>query len=57
MTKYEFVKVNNHKSHLLMNCTCTFLEKLSAAIEDPIDKEWDKRNNCKDTIYAIKSID
>ena len=30
VTDYEFVKVNDHKSHLLMNCTD--LEKLGADI-------------------------
>ena len=33
VTDYEFVKVSDHKSHLLMNCTS--LEKLDAVIEDP----------------------
>ena len=45
VTEYEFVKVNEHKSHLLMNCTD--LEKLAAAMEDPFAKEWDQKNNCK----------
>ena len=31
VTDYEFVKVNDHKSHLLMNCT--ELEKLGAEIK------------------------
>ena len=33
VTDYEFVKVNDHKSHLLMNCTN--LEKLGAVMKDP----------------------
>ena len=33
VTDYEFVKVSDHKSYLLMNCTS--LEKLDAVIEDP----------------------
>ena len=41
VTDYEFVKVNNHKSHLLMNCTD--LEKLGAEMESPFAKEWDKK--------------
>ena len=52
---YEFVKVNDHKSHLLMNCTD--LEKLGTTMEDPICKEWDKKNNCKDTVYAIELVE
>ena len=41
VTDYEFVKVNKHKSHLLMNCTD--LEKLGAEMESPFAKEWDKK--------------
>ena len=41
VTDYEFVKVNEHKSHLLMNCT--ELEKLGAEIESPFAKELDKK--------------
>ena len=33
VTDYEFVKVNEHKSHLLMNCTD--LEKLGAEMQSP----------------------
>ena len=55
VTEYEFVKVNAHKSHLLMNCSD--LKKLEAAMEDPFAKEWDKKNNCKDTVYAINLVE
>ena len=54
VTYYEFVKVNDHKSHLLMNCTD--LEKLGITMEDPICKEWDEKNNCKDTVYSIELV-
>ena len=54
VTDYEFVKVNEHKSHLLMNCID--LEKLDAEMESPFAKEWDKKNNCKDTVYSIKLV-
>ena len=40
VTDYEFVKVNEHKSHLLMNCT--HLEKLGAEMKSPFAKEWKK---------------
>ena len=50
----EFVKVNEHKSHLLMKCTD--LGKLGAEMESPFAKEWDKKNNCKDTVYSIKLV-
>ena len=36
VTDYEFLKVSDHKSHLLMKCTS--LEKLEAVIEDPFVK-------------------
>ena len=41
VTDYEFVKVNDHKSHLLMNCTD--LEKLGTVMEGPFVTEWDKK--------------
>ena len=37
LTDYEFVKVNEHKSNLLMNCTD--LEKLGSEMESPLAKE------------------
>ena len=41
VTDYEFVKVNDHESHLLMNCKD--LEKLGVEMESPFAKEWDKK--------------
>ena len=41
VTDYEFVKVNEHKSHLLMNFTD--LEKLGAEMEFPFAKERDQK--------------
>ena len=41
VTDYEFVKVNELKSHLLMNCSD--LKKLGLEIESPFAKEWDKK--------------
>ena len=55
VTEYEFVKVNEYKSHLLINFTD--LEKLGAAMEDSFAKEWDKKNNCKDAVYAINLVE
>jgi len=37
ITDYEFVKVNDHKSHLLMHCTD--LEKLGVVMTDPFVTE------------------
>tara|TARA_B100000242_G_scaffold41657_1_gene24905 strand:+ start:263 stop:526 length:264 start_codon:yes stop_codon:yes gene_type:complete len=55
VTDYEFVKVSDHKSHLLMNCTS--LEKLGVIMEDPFVIEWDKKNYCKDTVYSIELVE
>jgi hypothetical protein len=55
VTDYEFVKVNENKSHLLMNCTN--LEKLGTVMEDPLIKEWDKKNKSKDTVYSIELVE
>ena len=49
---YGFVKVDEHKSHLLMNVLG--MEKLGAAMTCDFAIEWDKRNNCQDTIYKIE---
>ncbi len=54
VTDYEFVKVNDHKSHLLINLAD--LEKLGETMEDPFCKEWDKKNNCKDTVYSLEFV-
>ncbi len=54
VTDYEFAKVNENKSHLLMNCTD--LEKLGAVMTDPFVTEWDKKNNCRDTVYSIELV-
>ena len=55
VTDYEFVKVNDHKSYLLINCTN--LQKLGAVMKDPYVTEWDKKNNCKDTVYSIELVE
>ena len=55
VTDYEFVKVNDHKSHLLMNCTS--LKKLGLVMEDQLVKEWDKKNNCEDDVYSIELVE
>ena len=41
VTDDEFVKVNDHKSHLLMHYRD--LEKLGKKMESPFAKEWDKK--------------
>ncbi len=54
VTDYEFVKVNEHKSHLLMNCTD--LEKLDAEMESPFIKELDIKNYYKDIVCSIELV-
>jgi len=49
VTDYEFVKVNEHKSHLLMNCTD--LEKLGAEMQSP-----SQRNGIKKIIVRMPYI-
>ena len=44
-----------NKSHLLINCTD--LKKLGPEMESPFAKEWDKKNNCKDTVYSIELVE
>ena len=53
MTYYEFVRVNDHKSHYLLNCID--LEQLGSEMESPFAREWNK-NTCKDTVYAIELV-
>ena len=36
---------------------CTNLEKLGAVMKDPFVTEWDKKNNCKDTVYSIELVE
>ena len=54
VTEQEFVKVNNNKFYLLMNCT--YLKKFSTEMEQTFEKESDKKNDCKDTLYSIKLL-
>ena len=54
VTAYEFVKVDEHKSHLLMNVVN--MEKLEAAMTSTICVEWDKKNNCQDIVYKIELV-
>ena len=55
VSEFEFVKAGEHKSHLLMNVLDN--EALVAEMTSDAAKEWDKKNNCKDTIYAIELVE
>ena len=52
--EYEFVQAGEHKSHLLMNVLD--MEALEAEMTSDAAKEWDKKNNCNDTVYAIELV-
>ena len=54
VSEYEFVQAGEHKSHLLMNVLD--MEALEAEMSSEAAKEWDKKNNCKDTVYAIELV-
>jgi len=55
VTDYEFVKVNDHKAHTLIHITD--MDKFGASLESDEAKEFDKRNNCKDTVYTLDLIE
>jgi len=52
-TDYKFAKVNENKSHSLMNCT--YLEKLGAETIS-FHKGMAKKNNCEDAVCSLKLI-
>ena len=54
-SKYEIVKVNDHKAHTLIHITD--MDKFGASLESDEAKEFDKRNNCKDTVYTLDIIE
>ena len=55
VSEYEFVQAGEHKSHLLMNVLD--MKALEVEMSSDAAKEWDKKNNCKDTVYAIKLVE
>ena len=55
VSDYEFVKVDEHKSHLLMNVLD--MDALCTTMASDECTEWDKANNCKDTVYTIELVD
>ena len=54
VSDYELVKVNDHKSILLINCTD--METLQAFMTTPEMKQWDEENGCVDTVYFMERI-
>ena len=55
VSNYEFVKVSDHKSHLLMNVLD--MDSLCTEMTSDKAKEWDKANNCQDTVYGIELVE
>ena len=55
VSDYEFVKVDEHKSHLLMNVLD--MGELCKKMTSDECTEWDKANNCKDTVYGIEIVE
>ena len=54
VSDYELVKVNDHKSILLINCTD--MEAMQAFISTPEMKQWDEENGCVDIVYSMERI-
>ena len=54
MTEFELVKVHDHKSVLLANCTD--MEALQAFMTTPEMRQWDEANGCVDTVYAMERV-
>ena len=55
VSAYEFVKVDEHKSHLLMNVLD--MDELCKKMASDECSEWDKANNCKDSVYGIELVE
>ena len=55
VSNYKFVKINKHKSHLFMNVLD--MDALSAEMNSDKAKNWDKANECEDTIYKIELVE
>ena len=55
VSEYEFVQVGEHKSHLLMNVLD--MDALCTEMSSDAAKEWDEKNNCKDTVYSIELVE
>ena len=52
---YEFVKINDHKAHTFLNVTD--FDGFCSSLECDEAKEWDKANNCQDTVYKIELVE
>ena len=51
---FELVKVNDHKSIMLINCTD--MEAMQAFMTTPEMQQWDEENGCVDVVYSMERI-
>jgi len=51
---YELVKINENKSHSFF--TVSSVEFFSKMLDKEWTREWDKANNCKDTVYKLQLV-
>ena len=54
ISDFELVKINNHKSIMLFNCTD--MEAMQAFMTAAEMKQWDEENSCVDTVYSMEQI-
>jgi hypothetical protein len=54
VSDFELVKVNDHKSIMLINCTD--MEAMQSFMTTPEMKQWDEENGCVDTVYSMERI-
>ena len=54
LADFELIKVHDHKSVMLMNCTD--MEALQAFMTTPEMKQWDQDNGCVDAVYAMERV-
>mgnify|MGYP001388374748 CR=1 FL=1 len=54
VTEYELIKVNDHKSVLLLNVTD--MDACRKFMTTPEMKQWDEENGCVDIVYSMERI-
>ncbi len=54
MTDFQLIKVNDHKSVMLVHCTD--MEALQTFMTTPEMQQWDQDNGCVDTVYAMEQV-
>ena len=54
MAEFELIKVHDHKSVMLINCTD--MEAFQAFMTTPEMKQWDEANGCVDAVYAMERV-